>query len=181
MTAKINDYPALGFNFKVTSTYSLGGNLVTGLAKNLVYGPDESFFQSITGIKATAGESVIVNSGVNNRQYKLPTSTTYPDLVLSRGLAKKTSPLGKWCRAFLIKDRSSFVVERRTVNVMLMDRNRKDILMSWSFYDCYPKEFEIGAFNADKSELAIETLTLAYSHFSQEISGESGNLFNFLK
>tara|TARA_B110000967_G_scaffold205380_1_gene249803 strand:+ start:108 stop:653 length:546 start_codon:yes stop_codon:yes gene_type:complete len=181
MKAKINDYPALGFNFKVTSTYSLGGNLITGLTKNILHGPDESFFQSVSGIKATAGESVIVNSGVNNRQYKLPTTTTYPDLKLIRGVAKKSSPLGKWCRTALIKDRSSYVVERRTVNIMLMDRNREDILMAWSFYDCYPKEFEVGAFNADKSELAIETLTLAYSHFSQEISGESNNIFNFLK
>ena len=64
MKAKINDYPALGFNFKVTSTYSLGGNLLTELAQSRLYGPDESFFQSVSGIKATAGESVIVNSGV---------------------------------------------------------------------------------------------------------------------
>ena len=29
-------------------------------------------------------------------------------------------------------------------------------------------EVEIGAFNADKSELAIETLTMAYSYFSKQ-------------
>lgn len=181
MKAKMNDYPALGFNFKVTSTYSLGGSLVSGLAKSVIYGPDESFFQSVSGIKATLGESIIVNSGINNRQYKLPTTTTYSDLKLIRGVVKKSSPLGKWCRNTLINDRFYYGIERRTVNIMLMDSNREDILMSWSFYDCYPKEFEIGAFNADKSELAIETLTLAYSHFSQEISGEYSNVLNFLK
>ena len=181
MKSKKNDYPALGFNFKVTSTHSLGGNMIRGLAKNLLFGPDESFFQSISGIKATAGDSPMFNSGINNRQYKLPTSTTYSDLVLTRGLVKKTSPLGNWCRTFLIKDVFYYGVERRTVNVMLMDSHRDDILMTWSFYDCYPKELEVGAFNADKSELAIETLTLAYSHFSQDISGEFFNPFNYLK
>ena len=51
---------------------------------------------------------------------------------------------------------------------MLLGGNRDDILMTWTFYDCYPKEVEIGAFNADKSELAIETLTMAYSYFSKQ-------------
>ena len=53
--------------------------------------------------------------------------------------------------------------------------------MTWSFYDCYPKELEIGSFNADKSEIAIENLTVAYSHFSQEVSGEFFNPLNYLK
>lgn len=175
------DYPALGFKFKVTSTAAMGGQLISGMAQNMIFGPDESYFQSISGIKATAGDSVIVNSGKNNRQYKLPTSTTYPDLVLIRGLIKESSPLGKWCRNFLINDLFSYGVSRRTVNVMLLDQDNDDIIMTWSFYDCYPKEMEIGAFNADKSDIAIETLTIAYSHFSQDISGELSNPFNYLK
>lgn len=163
------DYPALGFRFKVTSTVALGGQLTAGMIQNMIFGPDESYFQSISGIKATAGESIMVNGGTNNRQYKLPTATVYPDLVLTRGLAKKASPLGKWCRNFLINDAFFYGVSRRTVNVMLLDQNNDDIIMTWSFYDCYPKEMEIGAFSADKSEVAIQTLTLAYSHFSQDI------------
>jgi phage tail-like protein len=50
----------------------------------------------------------------------------------------------------------------------LIGKDKDDILMTWSFFDCYPKELEVGAFNADKSEIAIETLTLAYSYFKQE-------------
>lgn len=159
------NYPALGFKFKVTSTASLGGQLLTGLAKNVFFDPGESYFQSISGIKATAGESIVANSGINNRQYKLPTPTTYPDLILSRGLVKESSTMGKWFRNFLINDMSFYSIQRRTVNVMLLDSNSDDILMTWSFYDCYPKEIEIGAFNADKSEIAVENLTLSYSHF----------------
>lgn len=170
------DYPALGFKFKVTSTavlsgqFSLVGQLRSGMDLNTAFGLDESYFQSISGIKATAGELVVANSGNNNRQYKLPTATTYPDLVLTRGLVKANAPLGQWCRSFLINDAFLYGVSRRTVNVMLLDQNSEDIIMTWSFYDCYPKELEIGAFNSDKSEIAIETLTLAYSHFSQDIS-----------
>lgn len=155
------DYPALGFNFKVTSTLSS--------TRSPSYASEsDSFFQSISGIKATAGESVVVNSGVNNRQYKLPTATTYPDLVLTRGLTPRSSTFGDWCHSFLIKDKGSYRIQTRTINVMLLNGSRDKILMTWTFYDCYPKEVEIGAFNADKSELAIETLTLAYSYFSKQ-------------
>ena len=164
------NYPALGFKFKVTSMMSMGSQYAFSSISSMLFGPDESYFQSISGIKATAGESVIASGGANNRQYKLPTATTYPDLILSRGLIKESSPLGRWCRNFLVRDTFSYNVQRRTINVMLLDQDKDDILMTWSFYDCYPKEMEIGAFNADKSEIAIETLTLAYSHFSQDIS-----------
>jgi len=180
MKVNKDDYPALGYNFKVTSMYSWGS--AQGIIKNAIFGPDESYFQSISGISAKVGEDVQVNSGINNRQYKLPTTTTYDDLKLVRGLVKKSSPLGNWCRTFLIKDVVFFYgVERKTINVMLLDTNSKDIITTWSFYDCYPKSIEIGTFNADKSEIAIETLTLAYSHFSQKISGEFFNPFNYLK
>jgi phage tail-like protein len=154
------NYPALGFRFKVTSTLSdVNGD---GLFDS------DSFFQSISGIKATAGESVIVNSGFNNSQYKLPTGTTYPDLILTRGLIRKSSPFGQWCYNFLIEQGQEFdKIKTRTITVMLLGENLNDILMQWSFYNCYPKELEIGAFNADKSEIAIETLTMAYSYLSK--------------
>ncbi len=164
----IRDYPALGFRFKVTSTASPQGDGVFSMSNNSIIGIEESYFQSISGIKATAGESIVINGGRNNRQYKLPAATTYPDLVLSRGLIKKDSSLGRWCRNFLIADNNLYSVERRIFNVMLIGKDKDDILMTWSFYDCYPKELEVGAFNADKSEIAIETLTLAYSYFKQE-------------
>ncbi|GGE41003.1 phage tail protein [Psychroflexus planctonicus] len=163
------DYPVLGFNFKVTSTIAMGVNNPTSNKKSSTLGPDESFFQSISGISASVGGSEIYNSGINNRQFKLPTSTTYQDLKLTRGIVKKSSSLGDWCRNFLIKDSSTYQIERRTLNVMLLDRSRKDILSTWSFFNCYPREIDIGAFNADKSEIAIESLTLTYSHFSQDI------------
>ena len=171
------DLPALGFNFKVTSTYS--GLL--GIASNLLFGPDEGYFQTVSGIQASMEPQTVVSGGINNRQYKLPTTTTYSDLVLKRGIVKKSSSMGKWCRTFLINDISYYDVERKTINVMLMDADQDNVLMTWSFFDCYPKSIEIGEFNAEASELAVETLTLCYSHFNRDIAGEIYNPLNYLK
>lgn len=85
-----NDYPALGFKFKVTSTNQLVG--LDGPLSSIFFDPDESFFQSISGISADLNTSAITDAGSNNRQYHLPGTTTYSDLVLSRGLIKENHP-----------------------------------------------------------------------------------------
>jgi|TARA_B110000908_G_C10171236_1_gene410932 phage tail-like protein len=154
--------PALGFNFNVTTFPT------NPFEASYAFIPSDSFFQSVSGIKATVGETVVVNSGFNNSQYKLPTGTTYPDLVLTRGLTNNISDLGYWCHNFLNQQGQQYdKIQTRTVTVMLLGGSILNILMAWNFYDCYPKELEVGAFNADKSELAIETLTIAYSRMEK--------------
>lgn len=172
MTFDKNDYPALGFNFKVTSTHSLSGSpqkIAENLAKNLLAGgPTESYFQSISGISASVQKNPTVDGGINNRQYNLPGPTTYSDLILSRGIMKSSSELTKWCRTFLLQDNFYYGVERRTINVMLLDRSSDNILMTWSFFNCYPTKITIGDFNARASgdnAIAIETLEVAYSNY----------------
>ena len=163
-----NDYPALGFKFKVTSTNQMKG--VLGPLSGVFFDPDESFFQSVSGIGADLSTSAITDAGCNNRQYQLPGTTTYTDLVLSRGLIKSESPIAKWVSKLLTNDSFSYQVTLKTVNVFLMEKDEKNqdrIVMAWSFFNCYPKGLEIGAFNADKSEIAVERLKLTYTHFNQ--------------
>ena len=113
------DYPALGFMFKVTSNESPGNMYSTG--SDAV---DESYFQSISGIKAIVSDSMIFSGGMNNTQYKLPQTTTYPDLILSRGLMRQGSDLAEWCKFLLYK--GDTIIIRRIVNVMLLARPDKE-------------------------------------------------------
>ena len=159
------DLPALGFNFKVTSTYNNG---ISGII-NKFYGPDETFFQKVSGMNANSEPETVFSGGDNNKQYKLPNATTFSDLKLQRGIVKKNSPMGIWCNSFLIKGNSNGV-QTKTVNVMLMDTDQETVLMTWSFNNCYPKSIEIGDFNAQESAFAIETLTLCYSDFKRDIT-----------
>jgi phage tail-like protein len=176
-----NDYPALGFKFKVTSTNSSSG--LGGVNSSIFYQPDESFFQSVTGIGAQLETTPIINGGQYNRQYQLPNGTKYTNLVLSRGLLKSASPMSQWVRDLLTGDYHYFEVSLRTINVLLIERdadNKDQIIMSWTFFNCYPVGVEIGAFNADKSEVAVEKLTICYSHFSQNLKGLPANPINML-
>jgi phage tail-like protein len=177
-----NDYPALGFKFKVTSTNSAGG--LGGAVSNIPYDPDESFFQSVSGIGAELATTTVANGGYNNRQYQLPGATKYTNLTLSRGLLKSESPISKWVRDLLINDSNDYGIQLKTINVLLIENdaeNKEQIMMSWSFYDCYPVGVELGAFNADKSEIALEKLTICYSQFTQNLQGKSSNPLNLLR
>lgn len=177
-----NDYPALGFKFKVTSTNSSSG--LGGVISSVFYQPDESFFQSVTGIGAELSTSTVINGGHYNRQYQLPNGTAYTNLILSRGLLKSASPMSQWVRSLLTSDYHYYGVTLRTINVLLIERdadNKDQIIMSWTFFNCYPVGLEIGAFNADKSEVAVEKLTIFYSHFTQNLKGLPSNPIKMLK
>ena len=48
------------------------------------------------------------------------------------------------------------------------DNDPKQI-QKWSFYHCYPTSIVISEFNSQKSDIAIETLTLAYSNYIRTV------------
>tara|TARA_B100000902_G_C27273671_1_gene897689 strand:+ start:685 stop:1230 length:546 start_codon:yes stop_codon:yes gene_type:complete len=175
-----NSYPALSFNFKVTSSDAAMGLGVVGsaIAKSAgsTFGFDTSFlkdgieqldsFQGVSGLGATMNTDEIKSGGFNNISYKLPQKINYENLTLKRGMLRKSSPLTKWCYNFLSQDNFLYSVKRKTVNVFLMDEtDPENILMSWSFFDCFPVSVKMDEFDAQQGKLAIQTLELSYSHF----------------
>ena len=81
-------------------------------------------------------------------------------------MLRKSSPLTKWCYRFLSQDSLLYTVNRKTVNVFLMDESdSENILMSWSFFDCFPVSVKMDEFDALQGQVAIQTLELSYSYF----------------
>lgn len=156
------EYPALGFNFKVTAT---DADLPFSFMPAA-----ESFFQSVSGISVSNGDVKIVSGGDNFRQFKLPTKTTYPDLVLKGGIVHKNSSLSKWCESILTKESMRYSIKRKTINVFLMDTELKSHLMSWTFYNCIPSSIEIDEFDAKENKIVIETLKISYSNYEKNIN-----------
>tara|TARA_X000001036_G_scaffold352282_1_gene333408 strand:- start:9745 stop:10179 length:435 start_codon:yes stop_codon:yes gene_type:complete len=123
-------------------------------------------FQSVSGLGAKMDVDPLSNGGLNNINYKVPRKIQYDNLILKGGMLRKSSPLTKWCYRFLSQDSLLYTVKRKTVNVFLMDESdSENILMSWSFFDCFPVSVKMDEFDALQGQVAIQTLELSYSYF----------------
>ena len=139
-----NYYPPLGFHFKVEFA-NLGG---------------EYQFQSVSGLNVELETEQIAEGGENRFKHKLPVSTRYPNLVLKRGI-RVDSALTKWCREAL----ENFDIKPTNITISLLNENHEP-LMTWNVVHAYPIKWSVSEFNAEKSQLAIESIELAYNYFN---------------
>jgi len=139
-----NYYPPLGFHFKVEFA-NLSG---------------EYQFQSVSGLNVELETEQIAEGGENRFKHKLPLSTRYPNLVLKRGI-RVDSALTKWCRDAL----ENFDIKPTNITISLLNEEHEP-LMTWNVVHAYPIKWSVSEFNAEKSQLAIESIELAYNYFN---------------
>lgn len=139
-----NYYPPLGFHFKVEFA-DLSG---------------EYQFQSVSGLNVEFETEQVAEGGENRFKHKLPVSTRYPNLVLKRGI-RVDSSLTKWCREAL----EDFDIKPTNITISLLNEEHEP-LMTWNVVHAYPIKWSVSEFNAEKSQLAIESIELAYNYFN---------------
>ena len=183
------EYPALGYMFSVAAvnaTNAGAGIAGAGIsAAAAMMGNADAEFQSISGIKATRNTESYRPLGMNNYDFQLPTTTSYDELILERGVVKTFSDFTIWCNSFITLDlpeaasvlnnkaaaktsytsRSDAITKKLSL-VFLWDRNSYAPLMTWTFFDAVPKSIEYSSINAKESSYAVEKITIAYSHFT---------------
>jgi len=140
-------YPPVGFHFRV----EFGVDDV---------GDSDIFFREVSGLNMELEEEAIVEGGENRFVQKLPVRAKYPDLVLKRGLLKD-SAVGKWCRAAI----QDLDIKPATVWVTLLNEQHEP-LQTYCFINAWPKKWQISDFNAENSELVVESMDLAYQYFT---------------
>ena len=171
------EYPALGYVFSVAAinaTNSSAAKTGAAISAAAMMGGADADFQSISGIKATRNTESYRPLGMNNYNFQLPTTTSYEDLVLERGVVKTFSDFTIWCNSFINLDlpelatyrSSSDAITKKIILVFLWDRNKNLPLMTWTFFDAIPKSIEYGSISAKDSSYAVEKITIAYSHFT---------------
>lgn len=159
-----NLYPPLGYYFSV----ELEGD------------PDsENSFLDAKGLSMEMEVESLYEGGENRYAHKLPKGVKYgQNLDLSRGLIPKSSIFGKWCidhfTTGLTGVTRNHKIDVRDLVVHLLDASAVDKtgkaagatpLMSWGVVRAYPVKWAINSFEAKKSELVIESLSLAYAYF----------------
>jgi len=130
-------------------------------------------FQEVSGIQAEMVIEEVEEGGVNGYIHKLPKRTRFPNLVLKRALSATPSEINKWvedaifnyefqlCRVSVLLVK---VIEGEPVKEDIETKKSREyeVVRSWKFTGVYPVKIEWSTLNAQKSELVIETLELAY-------------------
>ena len=139
-------YPPVGFHFRVE--FDLAGI------------KDNDFrFRDVSGLSMELEEESVNEGGENRYIQKLPVRARYTDLVLKRGLLTD-STVQKWCLAAI----QDLDIQPTTVWVTLLNEKHEP-LKTYTFVNAWPKKWNITDFNAESSDLVIESLELAYQYF----------------
>ena len=147
-------HQSVGFHFYVSFG---GGGMDEGIDSV------DARFQSVTGLDVQFDTETFKEGGENQFEHVLPVRRKYSDLVLKRGLMKpeSASKLTAWCKEAF----DNFNMQPINLQVMLLNDARAP-LMVWNVVHAWVKNWKIGEFNAEKSEVLIETLELNYNHFT---------------
>jgi len=139
-------YPQVGFHFSVV--FELFPQL-----------PNDFRFQEVTGLTATMEMEPIKEGGENRFVHQLPVRTSYNELVLKRGRIMGSFVL-QWCRNAI----ENYEFKPTNILISLLDENHLP-LSNWYVINAIPKRLEISGFNAERSEIVIETMALNYQYF----------------
>ncbi len=144
-------YQTVGFHFKVTF-------------EGLKEGKDADIrFQAVSGLDVQLDTETIKEGGENRFTHTIPGRTNFPSgLTLKRGLLLPgNSGLTQW---FHNAFQRQVIEPLQTVQIALLDEDHK-VLVKWDLSWVWPKSWKIAEFNAERSEVLIETLELNYNRF----------------
>ena len=119
-------------------------------------------FQEVSGLTAELGTEEVSEGGENRFSHRLPTRAKYANLILKRGLFTD-SELIEWCENAI----ENFEFEPTTVNVTLLNENHEPVAETYSFVNVWPVKWSVSDFKAQDNSLVVETLELAYQHFTR--------------
>lgn len=138
--------PPVGFHFKVD---------VLGLPP----AADDLRFVEVGGLALEVATEEVAEGGENRFVQRYPGRAKYGDLVLKRGLLKR-SEIWNWARQCI----EDLDVQPRDVDVTLLNAEHEP-LMTWHIVGAFPVKWAVSDLNATANAFVVETMTLAYRHF----------------
>ncbi|MBP5455180.1 MAG: phage tail protein [Paludibacteraceae bacterium] len=147
------------FHFEVTFlsvALGLGGLLENAINED---GNIGMAFSEVSGISAELQTEEVGEGGNNSFKYRLPKPPKYNNLVLKRALSTTPSVLIMWANEAI----HNFNFYPCTAVVALLNEEHIPVKV-WAFNNAYPVKLEVSNLSANKSELVIETLELAYNY-----------------
>jgi len=143
--------PPPGFHFRVE---------VLGLAPTA----DELRFVEVGGLAVEVATEEVPEGGENRFVQRYPGRAKYTDLMLKRGLMKK-SEVWNWARRCI----EDLDVSPKDVDVMLLNEAHEP-LMTWHVIGAFPVKWSVTDLNATANSFVVESLQLAYRYFRIDAS-----------
>ena len=117
-------------------------------------------FQSVSGLEVSLETETYKEGGENRFLHTVPVRANYSNLTLKRGLFVH-SQLINWCMDTFNN------MEVKPVNMIISLLNDLHLpIMTWNVVNAYPVKWSVSNLDAEKSELAIESLELKYQYFN---------------
>lgn len=135
--------PYMSYNFAV----EIGGVVVGG-------------FSEVSGLSSEINLESYEEGGLNNYIHKFPKHTTYPNLVLSRGLIN-IDLFYIWYEAT-----NQGLIQQLNGTILLLN-NQQIPVMWWAFKKAYPVKWEGPQFNASSDNIAVEKIELVHQGISK--------------
>lgn len=135
--------PYMSYNFAV----EIGGVVTGG-------------FSEVSGLSSEIDLETYEEGGLNGYVHKFPKHTTYPNLVLSRGIIN-IDLFYLWYQAT-----SQGLIQQLNGTILLLN-NQQIPVMWWTFKKAYPVKWEGPQFNASNEEVAVEKIELVHQGISK--------------
>ena len=135
--------PYMAYNFAV----EIGGVVVGG-------------FSEVSGLSSEIELESYQEGGLNDFVHKFPKHTTYPNLVLSRGLVN-IDLFYIWYKAT-----SQGWIQQLNGTILLLNDQQIPV-MWWTFKKAYPVKWQGPTFNASSDAIAVEKIELVHQGISK--------------
>ena len=119
-------------------------------------------FLSVSGLKFTwTSKDSKIGAAAGGDTISQFDGVKFEDLVLERGMTKESN-LIEWISGQCTSGKKD------PIPVVVTALNEKHLpLFSWFFINAYPVSWENSGFNAEKSQILMEKITLKYDYFKQ--------------
>jgi phage tail-like protein len=153
----MRDDPVLAYNFRInllestSSAASAVGSIVLGpLVTNPLAG-----FNECSGLEMTLETEDYPEGGNNGTLLRFPKRAKWGDITLKKGITRRTE-LFDWYYAF-----TQGITKRKDGLIILMNEKHEPHTV-WKFRRGLPVKYVAPQLNAQQSNVAIETLTIAH-------------------
>lgn len=123
-------------------------------------------FQEVSGLEQEIVLEQVNPAGDEGLKIKLPKEISHGSIILKRALEPISEELSAWVKKCFDYANGGKITPCNLV-VFLMDSKSKSVAC-WTCSNAYPIKWNLSALDAQKSGLAIETMTITYNRLERK-------------